>query len=106
MIVARELKSAGFGSLVIAEAACAQDAISAVDEFNPELVLSDWNMPGMTGLDLLKALRNSGCAVPFGFVTTEASTEMRAAATDAGAFSFITKPFTSDDLRGALAQFA
>lgn len=106
MIVARELKAADFTSLVIEEATCGSEAISAIDSFNPELVLSDWNMPGMTGLDLLKHLRKSGCAVPFCFVTTEASTEMRSAAAEAGSFNFITKPFTSADLRQALVQFA
>jgi two-component system chemotaxis response regulator CheY len=106
MIVARELRSAGFAELLIAEAGSGMDAITVMKDFNPELVLSDWNMPGMTGLDLLKSLRGDGCSVPFGFITTEASTEMRSAASEAGAFSFITKPFTADDLRDALAQFA
>jgi two-component system, chemotaxis family, chemotaxis protein CheY len=106
MIVARELRSAGFAELLISEAASGMDAITVMKDFNPELVLSDWNMPGMTGLDLLKALRGDGCAVPFCFITTEASSEMRSAADEAGAFNFITKPFTADDLRDALAQFA
>ena len=106
MIVARELRSAGFAELLITEAASGMDAIAAMKDFDPELVLSDWNMPGMTGLDFLNALRGDGCTVPFAFITTEASAEMRTAAADAGAFSFITKPFTADDLRDALAQFA
>ncbi len=106
MIVGRELRSAGFADLHIAEAANGVDAMAVVKDFNPELVLSDWNMPGMTGLDLLKSLRGDGHIVPFGFITTEASAEMRDAAADAGAFSFVTKPFTADDLRDALAQFA
>jgi two-component system, chemotaxis family, chemotaxis protein CheY len=106
MIVSRELQSAGFPSLTVAEAACAMDALATLEEFNPQLVLSDWNMPGMTGLEFLQKLRSDGCAVPFGFITTEASAEMRNAAADAGAFGFITKPFTAEDLREAFAQFA
>jgi two-component system chemotaxis response regulator CheY len=106
MIVARELRSAGFSELLIAEASSGAEAISVMKDFNPELVLSDWNMPEMNGLEFLKTLRTGGCAVPFGFITTEASPEMRTAASEAGAFSFITKPFTADDLRDALSQFA
>jgi len=106
MIVTRGLQSANFATLEVAEAACGADAITAVEEFNPQVVLSDWNMPGMTGLELLQKLRGRGCAVPFGFITTEASPEMRDAAAEAGAFSFITKPFAPEDLHSALAQFA
>ena len=106
MIVARELRSAGFAELLIAEASSGAEAISVMRDFNPELVLSDWNMPEMNGLEFLKTLRSDGCAVPFGFITTEASAAMRSAASDAGAFSFITKPFTAGDLRDALSQFA
>lgn len=106
MIVGRELRSAGFTDLQIAEAANGADALATLKNFDPELILSDWNMPGMTGLDLLKALRAEGCAVPFGFITTEASAEMRSAAAEAGACSFVTKPFTANDLRDALADIA
>ena len=105
MIVSRELKAAGFSALTIEAAASGQAALAVLEEFNPQLILSDWNMPGMTGLELLKTLRANGCAVPFGFITTEASTEMRNAAADSGAFGFITKPFTATDLRDTLVQF-
>jgi len=105
-IVTRELEAAGFASLTIAEAGSAVDAMAVVDEFNPQLVLSDWNMPGLTGLDLLKSLRADGCNVPLVFITTEASDDMRSAAMEAGAFGFIIKPFTASDLRDVIVQFA
>lgn len=103
MIVARELRQAGFGDLVITEAASGPEAIDAVGEFSPELILSDWNMPGMSGLELLQALNAKGFPGVFGFITTEASAEMRTAADDAGARFFVTKPFTTDVLRDVLS---
>lgn len=51
----------------------------------PDLVLSDWNMPNMSGLQLLEALGAAGIHLKFGFITTEATTDMRAKATGAGA---------------------
>jgi len=69
----------------------------------PDLVLSDWNMPEMTGIDLLTALRASGSTVPFGFVTSEGSEDMRARAATAGALFLIAKPFTPETFGDALS---
>ena len=68
----------------------------------PDLVLSDWNMPNMTGIECLQALRSSGSDVPFGFVTSEGSPEMREKAATAGALFLIAKPFTEDTFRDTL----
>jgi two-component system chemotaxis response regulator CheY len=68
----------------------------------PDLVLSDWNMPNMTGIELLDRLRSSGSAVQFGFVTSEGSPEMRERAEASGALFLIAKPFTADAFRDAL----
>ena len=62
----------------------------------PDLVLSDWNMPQMTGIELLESLNEEGIKVPFGFVTTEATSEMRLRARKAGALFLLAKPFTVD----------
>ncbi len=69
---------------------------------NPDLVLSDWNMPEMSGIELLQALRSAGSPVPFAFVTSEGSAEMREKAAAAGALCLIAKPFTEEDFRSAL----
>ena len=84
------------------EAGNGREALEAVKASTPDLVLSDWNMPEMTGIDLLNALRAAGNAVPFGFITSESSDEMRAKATSAGAKFLVTKPFTPDSFREAL----
>ena len=63
-------------------------------------------MPNKTGIDLLRDLRGSGNQVPFGFVTSEGSEEMRATAAEAGALFLIAKPFTADAFEDALAAGA
>lgn len=95
MIVARTLRQSGFGGAAIEEAATGTEALKAITASEPDLVLCDWNMPEMNGLDLLKTLRANGSKVKFGFVTSEASKEMRDVALASGALFLITKPFTA-----------
>jgi two-component system chemotaxis response regulator CheY len=87
----------------LAEAANGVEALRAIETRRPDLVLSDWNMPEMNGLELLRALRSAGDATPFGFVTSDSSPHMRELAQNEGAQFLISKPFTSDTLRAALA---
>jgi len=70
-IVIRTLRQAGYDDHDIVEAEDGRDAYDKVQAENPDLVLSDWNMPNMTGLECLQALRSAGSGVPFGFVTSE-----------------------------------
>ena len=95
-IVIRTLRQAGYDDHDIVEAEDGQDAYDKVQSERPDLVLSDWNMPNLTGIECLQALRSSGSTVPFGFVTSEGSEEMRGKAADAGALFLIAKPFTAD----------
>ena len=71
----------------------------------PNLVLSDWNMPDMNGLEFLQAVRGANNQVPFGFVTSEASQEMKDTALTAGAQFLITKPFTPKVFEETIAAF-
>jgi two-component system, chemotaxis family, chemotaxis protein CheY len=95
-IVIRTMRQAGYAGMDIIEAVDGADAFEKIGEHGPDLVLSDWNMPTMSGLELLRALRAAGNAVPFGFVTSEGSPEMRSTAEQAGAQFLIAKPFTSE----------
>ena len=94
MIVVRTLRQAGYGGAVIEEAANGKEALKAIEAIKPDLVLCDWNMPEMSGMDLLRALREANNQVRFGFVTSEAGTEMKESALASGAEFLITKPFT------------
>ena len=84
-IVIRTLRQAGYDWWEISEAADGRAAYEAVLADPPALVLSDWNMPEMTGMELLQSLRAANVDVPFAFVTSEGSAEMRAQAERFGA---------------------
>ena len=101
-IVMRTLRQAGYGHAELVEAADGTEALAAIRQRTPDLVLCDWNMPQMNGIDLLDALRREGNQVKFGFVTTEGSPEMRDRASRAGALFLIAKPFTVDTFKSAL----
>ncbi len=100
-IVVRTLRQAGY-DWEVREAADGREALEALRADEPDVVLSDWNMPEMTGLELLQALHAEGFATPFGFVTSEGSTEMRRLAEAAGALFLIAKPFTPESFRAAI----
>jgi two-component system chemotaxis response regulator CheY len=104
MIVKKTLRQAGFDGHEISEAEDGVKALAAIKACAPDLVLSDWNMPNMTGLQLLEALRASGVKLSFGFVTTEATPDMRLRAFGAGAKFLISKPFSPESFKEALAQ--
>lgn len=96
MIVKRTLKQAGFGDATMSEATNGREGLAAIDAEMPDLVLCDWNMPEMTGIELLRELRARGNEVKFGFVTSEGTAEMRQQAQDSGAVFLISKPFTAE----------
>jgi two-component system chemotaxis response regulator CheY len=96
MIVVRTLRQAGYAGHDIIEAEDGRQALTMAGAQAPDLILSDWNMPEMTGIELLRALRAGGSTVPFCFVTSEGSEEMRATAAQAGALGLIAKPFTAE----------
>lgn len=102
MIVTRTLRQAGYGGGTLQEAATGVEALAAIRASPPDLVLSDWNMPEMTGIELLGAINAEGLKVKLGFVTSEGSAEMRARATEAGALFLIVKPFTTESFQEAL----
>jgi DNA-binding response OmpR family regulator len=98
MIVMRELRKAGYETRDVEEAENGVGALERLKDGGIDLVLSDWNMPEMTGIKLLKILRRDGNDVPFGFVTSESTVEMHREALDAGADFVVTKPFSADSL--------
>lgn len=103
MIVKKTLRLAGFEGHDITEADDGAKALAAIQAAAPDLVLSDWNMPNMTGLQLLEAVISGGFKLTFGFVTTEVTPDMRAKATGAGAKFLISKPFTPESFKETLS---
>ena len=83
----------------------ATDGKAALDKMHAKpygLVISDWNMEPMTGLDLLKEVRGKGNGVPFIMVTAESKTENVLAAREAGVSNYSVKPFNADTLKSKL----
>lgn len=107
MIVVRTLRQAGFTGHTISEAVNGADALAKLQAEIHDVVLSDWNMPEMSGMELLCAIKAAGMSTRFGFVTSEGTGPMRAHASEAGAEFLIAKPFTAETfehaLRGILA---
>jgi two-component system chemotaxis response regulator CheY len=98
-IVRNLLKELGFSNVQEAE-----DGVQALaklrSEFNFEFVVSDWNMPNMTGIELLRHIRADAQLkhLPVLMVTAEAKRENIIEAAQAGASGYVVKPFTSATL--------
>ena len=67
--------------------------------------VSDWNMPIMDGLALLKAIRQRDRDIPFIMITTEAERSRVVAAVQAGVSDYLVKPFTPDELKVKLDKW-
>ena len=102
MIVKRTLRQAGFDGFDVVEAESAADALGIIASDSIDLVLTDWNMPEMTGIEMLEHLNEEGVEIRVGMITSRGSADMRARAQEAGALFLLTKPFTADLFRDAL----
>lgn len=105
LIVKKTLRGAGFDDLDFVEAADGAQAFEAIQQSVPDLVLCDWNMPNMTGIQLLQKLNEAEIEVDFGFVTTESTAPMRELAREAGAKFLISKPFTTESFEQILSPY-
>lgn len=105
-IVMKTLKEIGFTD--VKEGEDGKKGWEMLTAANPpfQLVISDWNMPNFTGLDLLKAVRahNDFAKLPFVLLTAEAEAHQVKEAMLAGVTNYIIKPFTPDTLKQKLEQ--
>jgi two-component system chemotaxis response regulator CheY len=101
-IIQRSLRLAGFEGHQVTEADNGAVALELIRNDSPDLILSDWNMPQLSGIELLRSIRSEGRNIPFGFVTTESTPDMRTVAHDAGAQFLLAKPFTPEEMAGVL----
>lgn len=103
-LVAKVCKEIGFTDLT--EAADGIKGWEAIGAANPAfgLIISDWNMPNCSGLDLLKRVRTDSKAgkTPFIMVTAEAEQHQILQAVQAGVSNYVIKPFTADALKEKL----
>jgi two-component system chemotaxis response regulator CheY len=99
MLLVRALKQIGYE---VREAANGREALEVIEAGDSEfkLVLADWNMPEINGLDMLKRLRQNPAlsSLAVVMVTTETEIEHIAEALEAGANEYVMKPFTQEIL--------
>lgn len=103
-IICRLLVQLGFHD--IHTALNGQRALDLIRERHFDLILSDWNMDGMSGFELLKAVRRDRrtAKIPFVLITAEAKRVNLEAAERAGATGYLIKPFKLRDLHRMLEE--
>ena len=105
-IIKNNLKQLGFDQSNLLDAEDGQEALKKINEDEVDLVISDWNMPRMTGIDFLKAVRSDGSLkeLPFLMVTSEADKEKIMEAVQAGVNQYIVKPFNATQLEEKIRE--
>ena len=103
-VIRNLLKQVGYENIVEAEDGVI--ALKTLKSQKIDLVVSDWNMPNMTGLELLKAVRSDEDlkSTPFLMVTAEALQDNVIAAVKAGVSNYIVKPFTAETLNDKITK--
>ncbi|WP_010325334.1 chemotaxis response regulator CheY [Marinobacterium stanieri] len=98
-IIKNLLRDLGFTN--VEEADDGKTALPILQQGHIEFLITDWNMPGMTGIDLLKTVRAdpSLSQIPVLMVTAEAKREQIIAAAQAGVNGYVVKPFTAGVLK-------
>ena len=94
-ILARELTHMGF---VVETAECGKEALTRIESILPDLVILDYMMPDMSGLEVLQDLRKRGNDTPVILITAYGSVERAVEVMKAGAYDFITRPFDPDHI--------
>lgn len=101
-IIKRSLESLGVTGAL--EAADGNQAVELFKAGAFDLVLTDWNMPGKTGLEVVREIRALDAEVKIMMVTTEAERTRVVQAIEAGVSDYLVKPFTGDVLREKLQK--
>lgn len=103
-IVRNILKQIGFNNIV--EADDGANALQVIKNENIDFVVTDWNMPNMSGLELLKKIRSDEKSkdIPVLMVTAEGLAENVVDAVKAGVDNYIVKPFTAETVQAKIEQ--
>ena len=106
-IIKKNIKESGLFVNEFADAGDGKQALDVVSHDNIDLILCDWNMPNMSGLEFVKTLRslNLPKKIPVVMITTEGSDSKKSEAKESGADGYLTKPFTPEQLRNALGSY-
>lgn len=96
-----EKTAISLGLKQISHAENGQQALDKINDGTTDIILADWNMPGMCGLDLLKAVRQNEAnnKLAFIMITAESEGTKMMEAMNSGATAYLIKPFSSDDFK-------
>ena len=98
-IIRRAVIQCGFEPIEIKTALDGEQALDIIEQFVPDLIITDWHMPKVSGLELVQALRQLGHkSVRVGFVTTEKNPALLDQAISSGALFILHKPFDDREL--------
>ena len=105
-IIKNNLKQLGFNHDNLTDAEDGASGLKKLGEGSVDLIVSDWNMPKMTGLEFLKAVRADANfkSIPFIMVTSEAEKEKIVEAVQAGVSQYIVKPFNANALEEKIKE--
>ena len=92
------------GPYTLAEAANGEEALRFLKTSRPRLVLMDVSMPGMSGLEVLRAARELDKTLKVVMITSHQEMELAKSALDLGAAAYVTKPFDADFIRGEVSR--
>ncbi len=95
---------ATIGPHEVEDACDGREALCKVASFKPELILCDWNMPVMDGLEFVLTMRRTDQRTPIIMVTTESEMSRVMQAIRAGVNHYVVKPFTPDLLRKRIQE--
>lgn len=101
-IVRRGLEQFGYKRLQIKQASNGQEALEVIEAWHPQIVLSDWHMPRMSGIELLIEIKTRNLPINVGIVTTVSDNERVEYALECGASFVLSKPFEDSQLHKAM----
>jgi two-component system chemotaxis response regulator CheY len=102
-IIIRALNACGVEDIV--EAGDGAEALLKFGQQPFDLVMTDWNMPNKTGLEVVTEIRGTGSKTPIFMITTEAESARVKEAIAAGVNDYLAKPFDNDLLRQKIDKF-
>lgn len=95
-VVSHVLKQLGYHAIL--EAENGKQGLRIATSMNPDLIITDWNMPFMSGIEMARALRQKGLQTPILMVTANGTANDLVLAREAGVTSFISKPMSHQKL--------
>ena len=105
-VIMKAIKASGFGTANFFQASDGRDALRILKDEWLDLVITDFNMPDMNGLELISEMKKDDdlSSVPVIVVTTEGSEQRVAEFLEKGAAAYVKKPFTPEIIKEKLTQ--